>query len=358
MGIRRTDADWMGTALALARRGLGETWPNPSVGCVLVKEGRIVGRGRTQKGGRPHAEVMALSQAGPEAKGSTAYVTLEPCSHQGKSPPCTDALIAANVARVVIAQNDPNPKVDGLAALRSHGIEVQTGVCQAEAAVLNEGFVSTIKTGRPFVQLKLATTLDGKIATKTGESRWITGPEARKHVHLMRAQSDAVLVGRGTAQADDPMLDVRGLGELRNPVRIVIDRALSLPQETRLLTTASDELPTWIIHGPDAQPSQAYKSCKLIEAADLADGLRKLATEGLTRIMCEGGATLAASLIQANLVDEIVAFTAGKAIGNDGTDAIGSLGVSAIKDAVQFEQVHSNRIGHDLMTVWRPGSEG
>ncbi len=351
MGADRTDDDWMGAALALARRGLGETWPNPSVGCVIVKDGRLIGRGRTQPGGRPHAEVMALAQAGEAAVGSTVYVTLEPCSHHGKSPPCTDALIAAKIARVVVAQSDPNPEVDGLAALKAAGIEVKIGVCEEQAATVNRGFVSQITASRPFVRLKIAATLDGKIATRTGESRWITGPEARRRVHMMRAECDAVLIGRGTAMADDPMLDVRDLGALNNPVRVVLDSGLSMPTDMRLITSA-DRISTWIVHKTGATPAKAHKACKLIEAEDLGSALNALGAEGLTSVFCEGGATLAASLLKGGYVDEMVVFTAGKVIGGEGLSAIGDMGIDAITAALKFELKSFEAVGADTMSVW------
>src|SRR5512134_1017521 len=226
------DAHWMGVALTLARRGLGNTWPNPSVGCVLVRDGRVVGRGWTQPGGRPHAETEALRRAGDLARGATAYVTLEPCSHHGRTPPCCNALIAAGVARVVCAMRDPDPRVDGrgFARLREAGIEVVEGLLEAEAQALNAGFARRIREGRPFVTLKLATTLDGRIATARGESRWITGPEARREAHALRARHDAILVGSGTAVSDDPDLSCRlpGAAPVKS-LRVIADARLRTP---------------------------------------------------------------------------------------------------------------------------------
>lgn len=354
MGRTPTDDDWMGAALALARRGLGTTWPNPSVGCVVVKDGRIVGRGRTQQGGRPHGEVMALSQAGKAAKGATAYVTLEPCSHHGKSPPCTDALIEAGVARVVVAQNDPDPRVNGLKVLKNAGIEVATGIRTQEAEAINIGFTTRISKGRPHICLKIATTQDGKIATQSGESRWITGPQARTRVHMMRASCDAVMIGRGTAEADDPMLDVRNLGALGNPVRIVLDRQLHLSPNTRLVTTSND-IPTWIVHDEGAS-NDALKTAgvKLLPATGLLQSMEALAKEGLTRIFCEGGGTLAAALLKEGLVDELIVFSAGKVIGADGLSAIGPLGLNALVQAAQFRLIRTEAVGQDIMSFWRP----
>ena len=218
----------MAHALALGQRGLGRTWPNPAVGCVIVHGGRVVGRGWTQPGGRPHAEVRALAQAGSAARGATAYVTLEPCAHHGHTGPCAEALIAAGVARVVTALQDPDPRVSGRghAMLRAAGVAVTEGVLEPEARAVNAGFLKRVCHGLPLVTLKLATTLDGRIATASGESRWITGPEARRAVHALRLVHDAVLVGAGTARADDPDLTVRDLGATHQPVRIVIDSRL------------------------------------------------------------------------------------------------------------------------------------
>ena len=233
----------MRAALGLARRGLGQTWPNPTVGCILAHGDTVVGRGRTGAGGRPHAETVALAEAGARARGATAYVTLEPCAHTGETPPCAEALVAAGVARVVVAIEDPDPRVDGrgVEALRAAGVAVEVGCLAAEAVALNRGFLSRLTTGRPMLTLKLAASLDGRIATGTGESRWITGPRARAEVHLMRAQSDAVLVGAGTVRSDDPRLNVRDLGlDDARPVRVVVSGALSLPRDGNLGRTAAE----------------------------------------------------------------------------------------------------------------------
>ncbi|TKA96810.1 bifunctional diaminohydroxyphosphoribosylaminopyrimidine deaminase/5-amino-6-(5-phosphoribosylamino)uracil reductase RibD, partial [Cereibacter changlensis] len=243
----------MALALSLGARGLGRTWPNPAVGCVIVKGARIVGRGWTQPGGRPHAEVMALRQAGDAARGAVAYVSLEPCAHHGKTPPCAEALIAAGVSRVVTALEDPDPRVAGRghAMLRAVGIDVTEGVMGAEAAEANAGFLKRVTRGLPLVTLKLATTLDGRIATASGESRWITGPAARRAVHALRMSHDAVMVGVGTALADDPDLTVRDMGAGHQPVRILIDSRLRHSAESRLGRTAGQH-PVWICHGPGA----------------------------------------------------------------------------------------------------------
>src|SRR5947207_3648663 len=248
----------MRAALALGRRGLGTVWPNPAVGCVIAKEGRVVGRGWTQPGGRPHAETEALARAGEAARGATLYVTLEPCCHWGRTPPCADALIAAGLRRVVVALEDPDPRVagGGLARLRAAGIGVEVGLGAAEAAEINAGFVNRVRLGRPLVTLKLATSLDGRIATASGESRWITGPAARERAHLLRATHDAILVGTDTVLADNPQLTCRlpGLAG-HSPLRVVLDRQLRIPPSARLLADAR-QVPTWIVTLGSSDPAR------------------------------------------------------------------------------------------------------
>jgi len=358
-----TDEDHMIHALALAARGFGRTWPNPAVGCVIVKGSRIVGRGWTQPGGRPHAETMALAQAGDAARGATAYVTLEPCAHHGKTSPCAGALIAAGVARVVTALTDPDPRVagQGHAILRGAGIRVTEGILTAQATAANAGFLKRVTQGLPLVMLKLATTLDGRIATQGGESRWITGPQARRAVHAMRLCHDAVLVGSGTALADDPDLTVRDLGSGHQPVRIVIDSTLRHSADSRLGRTAGQN-PVWMVHTAAAHAAArdawAKAGARLIEAptrdghVDLDAAMRLLAQCGLTRIFCEGGATLAAGLIRAGLVDRLAHFTAGVMIGAEGQAALGPLDVMALKDAPRARLLSVQTVGPDTLTHW------
>lgn len=361
------DARWMRSALTLARRRLGQTWPNPAVGCVIVRGKRVLGRGVTAQGGRPHAETIALAQAG-DSQGATAYVTLEPCAHHGKTPPCADALVEAGIARVVCGVGDSDPRVAGrgLATLRNGGVEVVSGCLEPEAQALNAGFFSRIERGRPWVTLKLACTLDGRIATRTGESRWITGAEARRRVHLMRAENDAVMVGGGTARADDPMLDVRGLGMPgRSPLRIVADGALSLPLTHRLAATAR-EVPLWVLHRPgvDAARAESFEAlgATLISTPahegmlDMTAALTALGNKGLTRLLVEGGGRLAASLLRDALVDEIALFTAGKIFGHDGVPSVQAFGLDALADAPAFKLVDVERIGDDSLAWWRAES--
>jgi diaminohydroxyphosphoribosylaminopyrimidine deaminase/5-amino-6-(5-phosphoribosylamino)uracil reductase len=353
----------MALALSLGRRGQGQVWPNPAVGCVIVQGDRIVGRGWTQEGGRPHAETVALEQAGRMAQGATAYVTLEPCAHHGATPPCAEALAAAGVARVVVAAGDPDSRVNGqgIDILRAAGVTVDTGVLEAEAAADHAGFFLRVREGRPFVTLKLAASFDGRIATATGESRWITGPGARRLVHALRARHDAVLVGGGTARADDPSLTVRDLGVARQPVRVVLSRRLDLPLTGTLARTAG-EVPLWLIHGSDAEPAlvDAWEGlgAKLITVPvrnrhlDVAAAMQGLGRAGLTRVFCEGGGALAASLLGAGLVDELVGFTAGLAIGAEGWPSLAAMGLDRLAGAPRFRLVEIRAVEGDAMHRW------
>ena len=328
-----SDMQHMDQALVLARRGLGNTWPNPAVGCVIIRDDVVVGRGWTQPGGRPHAEVMALAQAGEAARGATAYVTLEPCAHHGKTPPCAEALVRAGIARVVTALTDPDPRVAGRghAILRAAGIDTREGVCEAEARAAQRGFLTRITAGRPMLTLKLASSFDGRIATASGESQWITGPLARRHTHMLRLIHDAVMVGGGTARADRPALNVRGFGPLRQPVRVVIS-AGDLPE---LPAEDADHGPLWQLSGPP-------------EAV-----MAELGRRGLTRVFCEGGGELAASLLRAGLVDRLVGYSAGIVLGSDGRPSVAALGLAHLADAPRFRLLETRRLGADVLHVWQ-----
>ncbi len=355
------DRRWMGLALGLGARGLGQVWPNPAVGCVIVKNDRVLGRGWTQPGGRPHAETVALAQAGP-AMGATAYVTLEPCAHHGKTPPCANALVKAGIARVVCPISDPDPRVagKGFAILRDAGIAVETGLMAAEAGAANAGFLLSKRHNRPFITLKLAASLDGRIATGTGESRWITGPLARAYVHRLRASHDAVMIGSGTAKADNPVLDIRGLGPSpANPVRVVLDSQLALGADSRLVQTARD-IPLWLCHDAATGPRQKLAALGVemlaVKAAanglDVYDVTRCLASRGITRVLVEGGGQLAASLVQAGLVDRLEVFHAGLLLGAGGTPALGALRFDALADFPRVTLKHTRTLGNDTLSVW------
>jgi len=360
----RSDLSWMRAALGLARRGLGVVWPNPAVGCVIVKEGRVVGRGWTQHGGRPHGETEALHRAREAAREATAYVTLEPCCHWGRTPPCTDALIAAGVRRVVVALEDPDARVagEGIRQLQAAGLEVETGLCGEEAAEINAGFFCRLRLGRPLVTLKLATSLDGRIATPRGESQWITGPAARDQAHALRANHDAIMVGTGTALADNPQLTCRlpGLAH-RSPVRVVIDRNLRMPPTLRLISEANDH-PTWILTLSSADPGRrqafADRGVTLIDLEPngdgrigLADALGALGKRGITRLLVEGGGQFAAALVRARLVDRLTWVHAPLLLGGDSIPAIGEFGLEALSDAPRFERLSTQSVADDVLTL-------
>jgi diaminohydroxyphosphoribosylaminopyrimidine deaminase / 5-amino-6-(5-phosphoribosylamino)uracil reductase len=365
-GCKSFDRRLMQAALVLARRGLGDVWPNPAVGCVIARDERIVGRGWTQPGGRPHAETEALARAGAAAHGATAYVTLEPCCHWGRTPPCADALIAAGISRAVIAVEDPDPRVagGGIARLRAAGVEVTAGLCADAAAEVNAGFFMRVRFGRPLVALKLAASLDGRIATQSGESRWITGAAAREVAHRLRATHDAVLVGTGTVLRDDPQLTCRlpGLAR-RSPVRIALDRTLRIPMEAHIIATAR-ETPTWIVTLPDGDPVRREQrraaGVELIEAAadaagqiDIAAALNALGDRGLTRLLVEGGGRLAAALLSAGLVDRLVWLNAPLVLGGDAVPAVAALGLDRLAEAPRFERVHVQPLGDDVLSLYR-----
>lgn len=357
------DLRHMTTALALGRRGRGRVWPNPAVGCVIVREGQVVGRGWTADGGRPHAEVRALAQAGAAARGATAYVTLEPCAHHGRTAPCAEALVAAGIARVVSAATDPDSRVAGRghAILRAAGISVTEGVGTAEAQRDHQGFFLRVTAGRPMLTLKLAASLDGRIATEAGESQWITGAAARHAVHAMRATHDAVMVGAGTVRADDPLLTVRGLGIDRQPVRVVLSRRLDLPRDGRFGRSAA-EWPLWLCHGEDA-PAEAVRAWRDLGAECLAvpvDGggldvgaaLGTLGARGVTRVFCEGGGALGAALMRRDLVDRLVVFHAGLALGAEGRAALGPLAIDRLDAAPRFRRLSVRPVGEDIVSDW------
>ncbi len=357
----------MQLALALGRRGQGRTWPNPAVGAVIVKDGVIVGRGWTAPGGRPHAEPEALARAGAAARGATLYVTLEPCSHHGKTPPCADAIVAAGIARVVSAIEDPNPEVagQGHARLRAAGIAVDIGVCAEEAARDHAGHFMRVREHRPHVILKLAVSADDKIAAAGHRPVAITGAAAQARVHLLRAQSDAILVGIGTVLADDPLLTCRLPGmEKRSPVRVVLDRALRLPGDSRLVHSAR-ATPLWVMTSELAEAKAAAKlggaGAHLLRVATttsappglaLPQVLHALADKGITRLMVEGGARVASSFLTAGLVDEIWLLRGPGRIGEDGVAALETQPLSAITQSPSFRLRASETVGGDSLMIY------
>lgn len=354
------DLHHMRHALRLAERSLGRTAPNPAVGCVIVKDGIVVGRGGTAPGGRPHAETLALSEAGEAALGATAYVTLEPCSHIGKTPPCAEALIAACVARVVVAVGDPDPRVNGagIARLRAAGIDVVTGVCEDEAAEINAGFFLKVREGRPLVTLKIAQSADGKTITAPGESPWITGEAARAFGHLLRARHDAILVGIGTVLADDPLLDCRLPGlEKRSPVRVVLDSRLRLPESAKLAQSAH-RIPT-LVYTAAAAGGEALAALGVeivrqpsMQRPEIAAVLADLAGRGITRLLVEGGATVHAAFLSAGLADRLEVFTAPKTLGSAGRGIVDGLAAAVSGEAPRFNVISRRSLGPDLLVSY------
>ena len=368
----REDADrrFMQLALTLGRRGLGRTWPNPAVGAVVVKDGIIVGRGWTQPGGRPHAEVEALRRAGEAARGAMLYVTLEPCSHFGKSPPCADAVIAAGVSRVVSAIEDPNPQVagQGTAKLRAAGVSVETGLCAREAAHDHAGHFRRIRDKRPHVILKLAISADDRIAAAGHQPVAITGETARTRVHLLRAQCDAILVGIGTVLSDDPLLNCRLPGmEARSPVRVVLDSALRIRLDSRLLHSAR-HTPLWLMASETAKAASAARlgaaGAQVIRLAPAADvpgsppgldlktALHALSERGITRLLVEGGSRVAAAFVAADLADEIWLLRGPEPIGEGGVAALDALPLTAITQSPSFRLRVSETLEKDTLTSY------
>lgn len=364
---KATDLRFMQLALTLGRRGQGRTWPNPAVGAVIVKDGVILGRGWTQPGGRPHAEPVALAQAGEAARGATLYVTLEPCSHFGKSPPCADAIVAAGIARVVAAIEDPNPDVagQGHARLRAAGIRVDVGLCAEQAARDHAGHFRRVRDKRPHVVLKLAVSPDDKIAAAGHKPVAVTGEMVRSRVHLLRAQCDAVLVGMGTVLADDPELTCRLPGMMkRSPVRVVLDRALRISGNSKLVHSARTT-PLWVM---TSSLSEAPAAMALGAAGtqvlrvptttspppglDLLAVLHSLSEKGITKLLVEGGSKVAASFVAAGLVDEVWLFRGPKEIGEGGIAALDALPLSAITGSPDFVQRASETIESDTLTIY------
>jgi diaminohydroxyphosphoribosylaminopyrimidine deaminase/5-amino-6-(5-phosphoribosylamino)uracil reductase len=365
-----TDLEHLRTALLLGERGLGRVAPNPAVGCVIVDAaGHVVGRGNTQPGGRPHAETEALRMAGEAARGGTAYVTLEPCSHHGKTPPCADALVAAGIKRCVVALKDPFPEVNGrgIQRLQDAGIEVDVGMLSDEAEETNLGFLTKVRHNRPMVTLKIASSLDGKIATRSGDSKWITGELARAHGHRLRATHDAILVGSGTVLTDDPELTCRlpGLKD-RSPVRVILDGRLRTPLTSKLVTGAAQVRTVLITsRGHDKKERQPYQDAGVEVLAVIGDEvghpnppyvLAALMELGITRLLVEGGATVAAAFLKAGLVDRIHWFRAPGVIGGDGLASISEIGLDRAEHMNRFERTALFAAGADTVEIYRKKS--
>lgn len=362
------DVTWMQKALALAEKGRFTTSPNPRVGCVIVSaDGHLVGEGFHKQAGTPHAEVHALRMAKTQTQGATAYVTLEPCSHYGRTPPCADALIAANVSRVVVAMTDPYEEVcgRGIKKLQDAGIQVDIGVCEDESQKLNRGFVKRVTKGRPFVTLKLAASLDGKIALCNGESQWITGPEARKDVQYHRAQSCAILTGSGTVIADDPSLLVRGaqaefedypLDHIRQPLRVVVDSGNNIPAESKML---HDGYPVWLVntnerpHISSDSVSQLTLPASALGKVDLSVLLDELGSKQINNLWVEGGSVLAGALLEAQLVDEVIVYQAPKIIGDKAISLVTMGELTSLSSSIELGLDNVERLGDDVKMTYR-----
>ena len=367
--LTKLDLRHMRTALTLARRGLGNVWPNPAVGCVLVREdlnGRIVGRGWTQPGGRPHAETEALRRADKLAQGATAYVTLEPCSHIGKTEPCAAALLEAGITRVVTSMVDPDPRVKGrgLSQLKTAGVKVIVGMLQREAEDLNAGFISINNERRPLVTLKVATTIDGYVASHTGNSQWITGKQARKHGHIMRARHDAILSGIGTIEADNPMLTCRVHGlEHQSPIRVIMDTNGRLAPNSAIVVSA-EKVPVWryraasipsplVLPNVDDIASPVGTDGKLM----ISDIISDLVDRGITRLLVEAGPKLTTAFLKSGYVDKIYWYRSSGIMGGDGKAAIRSLHIERLTDLKKFYRMETLPLGPDNLEIYtRPCS--
>ncbi len=353
------DHAFMQRALRLAQKGLYSTDPNPRVGCVLVKDGNIVGEGWHKKAGEAHAEVLALRQAGNDAKAATAYVTLEPCSHTGKTPPCAEALVQAEVSRVVVAMQDPNPLVagQGLRRLQDSGIEVKSGLMETQARALNPGFIKRMETGLPYVRVKMAMSLDGRTAMASGESQWITGEAARQDVQLLRARSSAILTGIGTVLSDDPSMNVRlsaqelNVDEVRQPLRVVLDSGLRFPAKAKIAEVEGDVL---IMTTSRNDVDNAVQLAEKNGHVDLNAALNYLAEQEINEIHVEAGAILSGAFLQQQLVDEIVVYMAPHIMGDEARGLFALPGLSKMKDRISLDIQDVRMLGKDLRITAKP----
>lgn len=361
--MKQLHEQYMRRALALARKGIGKTSPNPAVGCVVACNGEVIGEGWHRKAGTPHAEIHALKEAGSRSKGADLYVTLEPCSHFGKTPPCADAVIKAGIRRVFIGMRDPNPLVSGRGVdkLRSAGIEVTAGLLEETCRSINRPFIKHMTTGLPYVTLKSAMTLDGKTATINGDSRWVTGGPARRHVHRMRSMNDAIMVGIGTVLADDPQLTCRIAGG-RDPVRVIVDSGLKIPASAQVFHVDSSSRTIIATFSDDHQKighltslgAEVLNCDGCVGGVDLPGLLRLLGSKGIQSILLEGGSTLAGAMFRERLIDRCVFFYAPKLIGGEGAGLFSGAGVQLMGDAVPLENISVRRFAADIMIEGEP----
>lgn len=350
----------MSVALKLAEKNLGNVYPNPTVGCVIVKDGAIIGKGCTAVGGRPHAEKLALQNTKEDAEGGTMYVTLEPCCHHGVTGPCTEEVIKSKVSRVVVAAVDPDPRVSGggIRALEEAGIRVDQGVMRDEAEALNVGFFTTRLRNRPYITCKVATTLDGKIASFTGHSKWITSEDTRRWVHELRAKYDAVMIGSNTLVADDPLLTCRIPGlESKSPIRLVVDTQGRLNANHNVAKTA-DQVDTWVVtNNKKYQPLENVKYLEVNSSNDSKVCLKDLTTKlvsriGITRLLVEGGGVLVTQMLKRNLVDRLIICRSGKILGNDGIPFVGNLALESIGKCYVFKKAQIIDMSDDVVEIW------
>jgi len=363
------DREYMAEAIRLARQGIYSTHPNPNVGCVIVAQGAIVGRGWHQRAGGPHAEIHALREAGEQARHADVYLTLEPCSHQGRTPPCADALVDARVRRVVVAMQDPNPLVagQGLECLRAAGIEVETGMLEAQARAMNPGFVSRMQRGRPWLRVKLASSLDARTAMASGESQWITGDAARDDVQRLRARSSAIVTGIGTVLADDPSLNVRlearqlkGVEPVRQPLRVVMDTRLRMPVQAKMLSLPGDTLVVTAAQDSDRRRALQQAAAEVV-AVDVGQGelepaavLKLLADREINEVLLECGPTLAGAFLSAQLVDELVLYIAPHLMGDSARGLFHLPGLQQMRDRIALEWLDVRQVGDALRVTVRP----
>ena len=354
------DSQWMQGALMLARRGEGLTAPNPAVGCVLVKDGKLIGRGTTAKGGRPHAETQAIASAGSGAKRSTAYITLEPCAHHGKTPPCAEALVKAGIARAVIGLTDPDKRVagQGIKILERAGIETKQGVLADAIARQLAGYLMTRSDARPYVSAKIATSLDGRIALKDGHSQWITGAIAKRYTHDLRSRHDAILTGMGTVRMDDPLLTCRLAGVAHQPLRVIMASEPNLDSKSKLAKSAKQHHVS-VFHGSkkstnSTPPTITHRLIKTDKSNRPCprEALSILAKQGITNILLEAGGTLLASFLQAGLIDRLIWLRAGMVIGGDGRDAISALGLTDLEAGRGWRLCERRMLGQDTLEIW------